>query len=210
MIPNLSRFLSPDTIIPSVGNSQAWDRFAYALNSPIRFVDPTGHTSACAYNNSDSECSRNAPKKYRTFDDRFGLTFTGDGWTAKTRGQVRQAAFDIGMALAKKQSGSSFSQAFAQVYKSVTVEWDEKDDRMRTPEQNANPACKDNFAPPCDAGGGFTVSSSYIVFASLSIDFGVKNAVHEFGHAYSQAAGGINTPNQYVKKRDDILRPLID
>ncbi len=41
--PALSRFLSPDSIIPGVGNSQAWDRFAYALNNPLSYSDPTGH-----------------------------------------------------------------------------------------------------------------------------------------------------------------------
>jgi RHS repeat-associated protein len=39
----LSRFLQPDTVIPSPSDSQAWDRFAYALNNPLSYSDPTGH-----------------------------------------------------------------------------------------------------------------------------------------------------------------------
>jgi RHS repeat-associated protein len=41
--PLLSRWTSPDSIIPQNQGTQAWDRFAYVNNSPINFNDPTGH-----------------------------------------------------------------------------------------------------------------------------------------------------------------------
>lgn len=41
--PQLARFISPDTSIPDPLSTQAHDRYAYALNSPISFTDPTGH-----------------------------------------------------------------------------------------------------------------------------------------------------------------------
>ena len=31
--------------MPGAGNPLAWDRYAYALNSPVRYTDPTGHFS---------------------------------------------------------------------------------------------------------------------------------------------------------------------
>ncbi len=48
--PALGRFLSPDTIVPSPGNpshgdflrSQSLNRYAYVLNNPLRYTDPTG------------------------------------------------------------------------------------------------------------------------------------------------------------------------
>ena len=43
--PALGRFAQADTIIPGVWNSQSWDRYAYGLNSPLRYFDPTGHWS---------------------------------------------------------------------------------------------------------------------------------------------------------------------
>ena len=46
--PYLNRFAQADTIIPGAGNSQAWDRYAYVSNSPLRYVDPTGHKE-CDY-----------------------------------------------------------------------------------------------------------------------------------------------------------------
>ena len=41
--PTLGRFLSADTIVPGAANPQAWNRYAYTLNNPIRYTDPTGH-----------------------------------------------------------------------------------------------------------------------------------------------------------------------
>jgi RHS repeat-associated protein len=41
--PWLGRFVSADTVVPNPGNPQAWNRYSYALNDPLRYVDPTGH-----------------------------------------------------------------------------------------------------------------------------------------------------------------------
>jgi RHS repeat-associated protein len=41
--PTLGRFLSADTIVPGAGNPQAFNRYAYTFNNPLRYTDPTGH-----------------------------------------------------------------------------------------------------------------------------------------------------------------------
>ncbi len=41
--PSLRRFLSADSLLPGAGNPQAFNRYAYALNNPIRYTDPSGH-----------------------------------------------------------------------------------------------------------------------------------------------------------------------
>ncbi|MBI5934478.1 MAG: RHS repeat-associated core domain-containing protein [Chloroflexi bacterium] len=42
--PSLGRFMSPDTIVPtSTQGTQAWDRYAFVNNNPVRYTDPTGH-----------------------------------------------------------------------------------------------------------------------------------------------------------------------
>src|SRR5574341_1352302 len=43
-LPGLRRFISPDTIIPGMGNPQTLNRYSYVLNRPINFIDPTGHS----------------------------------------------------------------------------------------------------------------------------------------------------------------------
>jgi RHS repeat-associated protein len=41
--PGTGRFVSPDTIVPGARNAQAWNRYAYVLNNPLKHVDPSGH-----------------------------------------------------------------------------------------------------------------------------------------------------------------------
>jgi RHS repeat-associated protein len=44
--PSLGRFTSPDTIVPtSTQGTQAWDRYAFVNNNPVRYNDPTGHSA---------------------------------------------------------------------------------------------------------------------------------------------------------------------
>jgi RHS repeat-associated protein len=56
--PKLGRFLSADTIVPGAANPQAWNRFSYVTNNPLRYTDPTGHMQASeGYTESDGQCS---------------------------------------------------------------------------------------------------------------------------------------------------------
>jgi RHS repeat-associated protein len=42
--PTIGRFIQPDSIIPyAAQGTQAWDRYAYVNNNPVRYTDPTGH-----------------------------------------------------------------------------------------------------------------------------------------------------------------------
>jgi RHS repeat-associated protein len=41
--PTIGRFVSPDTIIPTMANPQSLNRFTYCLNNPMKFVDPSGN-----------------------------------------------------------------------------------------------------------------------------------------------------------------------
>jgi RHS repeat-associated protein len=42
--PAIGRFLSPDTIVPSVWDAQALNRYSYVRNNPVNLIDPTGHS----------------------------------------------------------------------------------------------------------------------------------------------------------------------
>jgi hypothetical protein len=41
--PVLGRFAQVDSIIPQNQGVQAWDRYAYVNNNPVRYTDPSGH-----------------------------------------------------------------------------------------------------------------------------------------------------------------------
>ena len=44
MILIFNRWTSPDTIVPDAAQGvQAWDRYAYTNNNPVRYSDPSGH-----------------------------------------------------------------------------------------------------------------------------------------------------------------------
>ena len=49
---NIGRFMSPDPLMASarVENPQTWNRYTYALNNPLRYVDPLGLYASPAFN----------------------------------------------------------------------------------------------------------------------------------------------------------------
>ncbi|MCM1566931.1 MAG: RHS repeat-associated core domain-containing protein, partial [Dehalobacter sp.] len=56
----LGRFTQADTLIPEPGNPMAWDRYAYALNAPTIYTDPTGH-AYCPSNTPGAMCVDDEP-----------------------------------------------------------------------------------------------------------------------------------------------------
>ena len=53
--PQLGRFAQADTIVPA--GVQGYDRYAYGLNNPSRYTDPSGHSPVC----EDLDCGHNYP-----------------------------------------------------------------------------------------------------------------------------------------------------
>ena len=41
--PTLGRFITADTMVATAGSPQGLNRYAYALNNPVKYVDPSGH-----------------------------------------------------------------------------------------------------------------------------------------------------------------------
>jgi len=41
--PVLGRFISADTVVPGAGNMQAFNRYSYVDNNPLKYTDPSGH-----------------------------------------------------------------------------------------------------------------------------------------------------------------------
>lgn len=42
--PLIGRFIQPDTVVPDAKNLQAFNRYAYVINNPLKYSDPSGHS----------------------------------------------------------------------------------------------------------------------------------------------------------------------
>jgi RHS repeat-associated protein len=53
----MGRFVTPDPLMASthVSDPQTWNRYAYALNNPLRYVDPDGLEPGCG-SGDNSKC----------------------------------------------------------------------------------------------------------------------------------------------------------
>ncbi|WP_423226072.1 RHS repeat-associated core domain-containing protein [Candidatus Amarolinea aalborgensis] len=65
--PALGRFIQADTIVPQPVNPQSLNRYSYAANNPLRYVDPSGHREC----EDDNDCQiPKRPPRRRVFPDR--------------------------------------------------------------------------------------------------------------------------------------------
>ena len=86
---NLGRFMSPDsTGYSSLANPQAWNLYAYTLNNPLKYIDPSGHTVECR--TSAQQCqaaiaaataNAEAAKRVATNTVTTRHSFLGKHWT---------------------------------------------------------------------------------------------------------------------------------
>ncbi|MBI5840803.1 MAG: RHS repeat-associated core domain-containing protein [Chloroflexi bacterium] len=64
--PYITQFSQPDSIIPDLYNPQAWDRYAYTLNNPVRYTDPSGHM---AWEGNGGDDTKEEVEYYRQRND---------------------------------------------------------------------------------------------------------------------------------------------
>jgi len=77
--PLLGRFLSADSIVPRPGDSQAYNRYTYARNSPLVRVDPSGHADCAA---GDGACWANEWMWKNRWYEAHGHFWGGNSWTS--------------------------------------------------------------------------------------------------------------------------------
>ncbi|MBU1917620.1 hypothetical protein KKF63_05825, partial [bacterium] len=72
--PKLARFIQADTVVPNPTNLQDYNRYSYAANNPLKYIDPSGHEyEAPGDNDSDFyfEDDNGDPMDY-SFDQDIG------------------------------------------------------------------------------------------------------------------------------------------
>ncbi len=106
--PFVSRFVSPDSIVPGGSNPQAFNRYSYVENNPLNLTDPGGNCAAkdrvaCkdaadainAHHNVHSSISGLMDLALGDLNDLLywlnsGVSITGNGWNSRAINAVRQ------------------------------------------------------------------------------------------------------------------------
>ena len=69
----LGRFLSPDPLVPHFLDPQAFNRYAYGRNNPVRNTDPTGHCASrcggCGRGSSDGQAGGGSSEAVQTLPE---------------------------------------------------------------------------------------------------------------------------------------------
>ena len=115
-LPHLGRFLSPDTLVPDPANPQAFNRYAYVLNSPLVSTDPTGHYACHTAGSGTVFCTdfdEEPPSPQHPYRSSL-LRFVGKGWTAAEQQQTHLAAAKLGGRLAATINASRLASSRAE------------------------------------------------------------------------------------------------
>jgi very-short-patch-repair endonuclease len=204
---SLGRFIQPDTLVPIPGDPVAFDRYHYSRNSPLRYVDPSGH----GYCNSDNaaedvDCSYTAQNILEEFD---GVTFENGNmqWTNEDISAVYMAVMAVGAKIgqvlrAVNDIVLTAGEAFQGIYGNVTFL---RGNRRADGSTNG-------LSEECAGSGtgGCTSSSSLINMVSWgSTMLRRRNtAIHELGHAFSGTSLGRDAYSVLgdAMKNDPLLR----
>jgi len=173
----LGRFAQADTIVPSPGNSQAWDRFAYTLNNPLKYTDPSGHVPCsdiyefCGTMVFDGQITTSILRRALR---RYDVHLTTDGESQWRFANVHAVYFAITIIANKfsEETGNSPTQSFKDVFGSMEI-------RM----------CKSGCV---DSGFGWAKGDHLILFDGFygSMEKNIRLVTHEFGHIFDRAVCG--------------------
>jgi hypothetical protein len=168
----LGRFVSADSIVPGAGNPQAFNRYAFVFNNPLRYIDPSGHIAECT-----GACDEGYGELtiYRRLA-LFGVRLKGV-WTKNAQIAIYAAVLAVGERFAAAlDNGMSASSAFRAGFGIG------KDDPLEL----------SNDCDYCGHGVAHTASSRSIRFNDLNgsnlndwLLRGVNHVVHELGHAFN-------------------------
>jgi len=191
--PRLGRFIQPDSIIPDLTNPQSLNLFSYVLNSPLLFIDPSGHMyieESCGR----LECIGNEREQLEVaimteeysgsdgllseWDSNFGIEFDGS-WSNENKNSIREAVLKTGEKIGE---GLRASDAFKSVYGDNFT--------FSICGQGVGPGCNNNYRMKTIDSNHITYNPSVGFYPSWMGDYSRRNVrlvIHEFGHAFNKA-----------------------
>jgi RHS repeat-associated protein len=206
--PSLGRFIQADTIIPNPGIPVSYDRFAYVRNSPLNYIDPSGHLSCSNSNVAEGDCSELDDEEILKIF--YNVVFLGD-WSPENIHIVLLAVRLVGEAFLKANIGlRTAGDAFKAAYglndgDTFLFEWDENCWGCREDPTGCDAGTTTGAA--CVSAYGYTNGENWIEFASMSeIDTPLRqinNVIHELGHAFNIRLG--RAPENALNLKEDLL-----
>ncbi len=108
----LNRWIQPDPTVPRPGDPQSLNRYSYAANNPLRFVDPSGLAECAA---GDQQCWTNEWNWKNRWYNAHGYSWGGSHWsvvgnpTFADEGITDDVISEAGISLASAASPSPWS-----------------------------------------------------------------------------------------------------
>ncbi len=190
--PALGRFVQADTLVPQPGNPLAWDRYAYVLNNPLRYTDPSGYYVV-------EDVDYVAP---------FIRLVSLNGFNYTERQVFESAANDVGSACARE-----YNKEFSRIAKRM------RDDFVPLTAEEAfllvhdGPVFieKQNIACPEGCWGRTITQNKIYIYNNAATQDLVnypKFLVHELGHAFENALAQNGLPKLRWSLTDDTLNRI--
>jgi len=161
------------------GGIQGLDRYAYVKNSPMRYIDPTGHTSVCVGANVDPECNGGSDK-----------------WTPPSGAMFWQVNAKLRFGIILSNEDKDWDEANAKLaYDSLVNINESLNGKLKSIVGGATfklaeyVATKDN----CPNGGctysGWTAGTTVTFYTMGNAAIRQMNIYHEFGHLIDSLPG---------------------
>jgi RHS repeat-associated protein len=186
------RFAQADSLVP--GGVQGLDRYAYVNNSPVVYVDPSGHlkckksSANAAYANvaegdcEDRDTAQILQDEYGIILDQSEREFSKDEISV-----IYAAVRSVGVAFTRELIGMTASAAFQQVYGLLTFK------RVYRYEYDGN--FYDDGACACGGANTIQFASFYQTgpyrSSVIAMEMNRNLVVHELGHLYYHGAAGV-------------------
>jgi RHS repeat-associated protein len=215
--PALGRFISPDTITP--GGVEGLNRYAYVINNPINYIDPSGHICTDPdsedYVNIAAKCGGSLSDLYDAAAtnpdgvlELVSARYDGDGWDQDNRKKaIARGTIAWGLKLQRTGHGGTWYEAFKNGFGGkgypIVFQWGHTGNYYEGSE------CDKITSGGCTTGE--TGSVYLITFASYEntdSQWRINNVVHELAHLFNVLHGGLpaSFAGDYANNRKLLLR----